>query len=59
MMAFIVALVTTKNAMVAIYSIAAIVLQFFGYGYGFLKSTIIITILKKDPEQFFPELFFK
>ncbi|PKQ44873.1 glycosyltransferase [Confluentibacter flavum] len=57
--AFIVALITTKNVLVSLYSILAIVIQFFGYGFGFLKSTIVVTILKKDPKQFFSELFFK
>lgn len=57
--AFIVALISTKNTIVALYSILAIVIQYFGYGFGFLKSTIVVAILKKDPKQFFPELFFK
>ncbi|WP_100615582.1 glycosyltransferase [Confluentibacter citreus] len=59
MMAFIVALITTKSVVVALYSIPAIVIQFFGYGFGFLKSTIVVEVLKKDPKRFFPELFFK
>lgn len=54
---FVVALITTKNIIVAFYAISAIVIQFFGYGYGFLKSTIIVAVLKKNPELFFPELF--
>ncbi len=57
--AIIVALITTKNVLVSLYSILAIVIQFFGYGFGFLKSTIVVAILKKDPKQFFSELFFK
>lgn len=57
MLAFLVALVATKNLIVAFYSIPAIVIQFFGYGYGFLKSTIIVEVLKKEPKQYFPELF--
>ena len=40
-------------------SIFAILVQFFGYGYGFLKSTIAIEIFKKEPEVYFPNLFFK
>jgi GT2 family glycosyltransferase len=59
MLAFIIALITTKNIVVAIYAMMAIVIQFFGYGYGFLKSTIVTEILKKDPKEFFPELFLK
>ena len=37
----------------------AVVLQFFNYGYGFLKSTFLINFSKKQPELLFPELFFK
>lgn len=58
-MAFIIALITTKSIVVALYSILAIFIQFFGYGFGFLKSTLVIAILRKDPKQFFPNLFFK
>ncbi|MBU3822571.1 glycosyltransferase [Flavobacteriaceae bacterium XHP0103] len=57
-LAFIMALVTNKNITVALLSIVAIVVQFFGYGYGFLKSTLAVGVLKKDPKQVFPELFF-
>ncbi|WP_100612308.1 glycosyltransferase [Confluentibacter lentus] len=58
-MTFVLALITTKSIIVALYAIPAVVVQFFGYGFGFLKSTIVVGVLKKDPKQFFPELFFK
>ena len=57
-LAFVLALATTRNLSVAIQSILAIFIQFFGYGYGFLKSTIAIRVLGKTPEQHFPNLFF-
>lgn len=57
--ALIVALVSTKSIQVSLLSLVAIIVQFFGYGYGFLKSTLAIEILKKDPEVYFPNLFFK
>ncbi len=57
--AFILALFQTKSLLVAIQSIVAIVIQFFGYGYGFLKSTFYIKILNRQPIQQFPKLFFK
>lgn len=57
--AFISALVKTKNTVVAFQSLIAINIQFFGYGIGFLKSTFYIHILNKKPEQVFPKLFFK
>lgn len=57
--AFILALVQSKNIVVTFQSILAIVIQFFGYGYGFLKSTFYIKFLKRQPEKQFPKLFFK
>jgi GT2 family glycosyltransferase len=56
---FILAFVSSKNIIVAFLSIIAIVIQFFGYGYGFLKSTLILNMSKKDIEDQFPNLFFK
>jgi glycosyltransferase involved in cell wall biosynthesis len=58
-LAFIMALFSTKNIVVSVLSLIALVIQFFGYGYGFLKSTIAIEVLKKNPETYFPNLFFK
>ncbi|MEW4924210.1 glycosyltransferase [Algibacter sp. 2305UL17-15] len=57
--AFILALINTKSIGVSILALGAIVIQFFGYGYGFLKSTIAIQLLNKKPETHFPKLFFK
>ncbi len=56
---FIIALVSTKNLIVPFLAIIAIMVQFFGYGYGFLKSTLILSLSKKSAEQLFPNLFFK
>ncbi len=58
-LAFMLALITTKSVVVSILSLVAIVIQFFGYGYGFFKSTIVVSILNKKPEMYFPKLFFK
>ncbi|GAA3589088.1 glycosyltransferase [Flavivirga amylovorans] len=55
----ILALITTKSISVSILSIVAVIIQFFGYGYGFFKSTIAVSILNKNPETYFPKLFFK
>jgi hypothetical protein len=57
--AFVVALISTKNLVASILSLPAIVVQFFGYGFGFLKSTFAVSILNKEPETYFPQLFFK
>src|SRR5690606_38412625 len=48
--AFIAALILTKSLPVALLSILAIVIQFFGYGYGFFKSTWVVAVLKKEPQ---------
>lgn len=48
-----------KNLLIATLTINAVCIQFFGYGYAFLKSTILIDILKKKPENIYPFLFFK
>ncbi|QDO95595.1 glycosyltransferase [Formosa sediminum] len=56
--AFFLSLIQSRDIMVAILSVPAILIQFGGYGFGFLKSFISIHILKKDAAREFPELFF-
>lgn len=58
-LAFIIAIVFTKSFLVAILSVFAICIQFIGYGYGFLKSTIKLLLSNKKVEEIFPNLFFK
>lgn len=58
-LAFLLALFSTKNVGVAMLSIGAIMVQFIGYGYGFLKSNLLMLLIKKEPQVLFPELFFK
>jgi len=59
LIAFILALVTTKNLIVSLLSLLAILVQFLGYGFGFLKSNILLMVNKnKNPENIFPALFF-
>lgn len=57
--AFLLALVNTKRIQVAVLALLAIIIQFVGYGYGFIKSYVAIRILKRNPERIFPDLFFK
>lgn len=52
-------LIQTKNLKIALMSLGTSLIQFYGYGLGFLKSWFFIHVLKKNPEQTFPELFFK
>lgn len=59
LIAFFIALVASKNCSVALQSIVAIFIQFMGYGYGFLTSTLKLKTSSKSPEELFPNLFFK
>ncbi len=56
---FVSSLVLNKNSKIAFYSVLASLIQFYGYGKGFLQSFINIQLLKKKPEEAHPELFFK
>ena len=56
--AFVSALISNKSLSVAIQALVAIVIQFFGYGYGFLKSTFSLVVFGKNPKEAFPHLFF-
>lgn len=47
-----------KNFYIGLLSVAAVFVQFFGYGLAFLKSSFFINLLKKDPQKQFPSLFF-
>tara|TARA_B100001939_G_scaffold347807_1_gene370715 strand:+ start:993 stop:1997 length:1005 start_codon:yes stop_codon:yes gene_type:complete len=48
------------NIWVGFLSILTTLIQFFGYGYGFLKSIILINIFpNKKIESIFPKMFFK
>ena len=52
-------LIKNKDLSIAFLSLAAVLVQFTGYGIGFLKSTFLLTFSKKKPEELFPTLFFK
>ena len=51
--------IKNKSIFIGVLSVLSLFIQFFGYGLAFLKSTIYIKILKRDPETQFPDLFFK
>jgi len=55
---FIHALFKTKSVYIAVLSMMAIIVQFAGYGIGFLKSTFVMQFLRINPKEYFPELFF-
>ena len=48
-----------KSIKIGYLSIIAVWKQFFGYGIGFIKSYFQIIIMKRKPQDVFPELFFK
>lgn len=56
---FIISSIQNRNILIGFLSIVAVWKQFFGYGFGFLKSFLKINILKQKPQEAFPELFFK
>jgi glycosyltransferase involved in cell wall biosynthesis len=58
-LAFITAVFSTKNLIVALLGLFAICIQFIGYGYGFIKSTIKLLLSNKRAEEIFPNLFFE
>ena len=56
---FIMALYSTKNIKISLMSIWATIVQFYGYGRGFLVSSLKILFIKKSMEDIFPNLFFR
>jgi len=56
---FIDATAKAKCIRVAAFAIIAVFIQFFSYGWGFLKSQYNINMLGKEPEKAFPGFFFK
>jgi glycosyltransferase involved in cell wall biosynthesis len=56
---FFIASYCNKSIKIGSLSLLAAIIQFYGYGYGFLKSFFAVQLLSKDPKIEFPELFFK
>lgn len=52
------AAIKNKSFNIGIAAMRATLVQFWGYGMGFLASVWKINILKQEPENAFPELFF-
>ena len=55
----IVATLKYRNIFIGVNSVIAAAIQFYGYGTGFLKAFFQVEILKRDPREVFPKLFFK
>lgn len=47
-----------SSVAIACMSVSATLIQFYGYGSGFLKSYYYIHLLKRDPKKQFKKLFF-
>lgn len=59
LLCFVLATVKYGNLKIGILSVYAVLIQFFGYGMGFMKAFYKINILKQKPEAALPEMFFK
>lgn len=47
-----------RSLVIGLMGVLAVLVQFVGYGSGFLKSIILTTFSKKEPQLLFPNLFF-
>ncbi len=56
---FVVGTIQNRSIIIGYLAVIAVWKQFYGYGMGFLKSYILVQVLKNDPKKVFPELFFK
>lgn len=56
---FLVSSFQNRNVLIGLLSVKAAWKQFQGYGLGFLQSFIKIRLLNQNPQEAFPELFFK
>ncbi len=53
------AVIRNKSLSVGFMAVFAVFIQFVGYGFGFLKSFILVNFSKKKPKELFPGLFYK
>ncbi|MGA8853230.1 MAG: glycosyltransferase [Christiangramia sp.] len=53
------AAIKKKSIYIGLLAIRAVIVQFSGYGFGFIKSILKIGIMNRQPEKEFPQLFFK
>ena len=55
---FLIASIQNKSILIGSYAVVAVWKQFYGCGFGFSQSYYKIHLLKKKPQDAFPELFF-
>jgi len=53
------ALLLTKNISIAGMAVVSTYIQMFSYGYGFLKSWILLNVFRMKPEDAFPHHYYK
>ena len=53
------AMYKTRNISIAGMAVISTYIQMFSYGYGFLKSWILLNIFRMKPEEAFPHHFYK
>ena len=53
------ALYKTKNISIAAMALISTYIQMFSYGYGFLKSWILLNVFRMKAEEAFPDHFYK
>ncbi|CAD0224836.1 glycosyltransferase [Chryseobacterium sp. D764] len=53
------ALLLTKNISIAGMAVISTYIQMFSYGYGFLKSWILLNVFRMKPEDAFPHHYYK
>lgn len=51
--------IQNNSVIIGVQALLATSIQFFGYGYGFILSTLTLIFGNKAPEDAFPKLFFK
>lgn len=56
---FVISSIKNRNIKIGFLSILAVLIQFYGYGTGFVKSMYKVFILNQKPEVALPEMFFK
>lgn len=48
-----------NNVKIGFLSVLTTIIQFYGYGRGFIKAFVMVSLLKKKPQDALPEMFFK
>jgi glycosyltransferase involved in cell wall biosynthesis len=59
LLVFVTATVMERHIFIGLMAVYAVLVQFFGYGIGFIRSYVVVFILKRDATISFPGLFFR